>query len=74
MYIADSFNNKIRFLKNGVVSTIIGANGYGDIDGDASIAKINNPLSLSLNKKGELFISCTARDNFESKLKRMIID
>jgi hypothetical protein len=70
VFIADGFGNKIRYLKNGVVSTIIGASGSGDVDGDISIAKISYPDGLGMNNKGDLIIACVSNN----KIKRLIID
>lgn len=69
VYIADGFNNKLRYVKGGIVSTIIGAAGSGDVDGDLSVAKINYPDGIGLNNKGDLIIACVS-----NKVKRLIID
>jgi hypothetical protein len=77
LYIGDGFGNKIRYLINGTVSTIVGSNGVGDIDGDVSIAKLTYPDGLRMNKNGELFIACagTSRPGDTSaKLKRLRIE
>ena len=74
LYIADAFNDKIRYLKNGTVSTLIGAGGYGDVDGDVSTAKIFNPQSLAVTNKGDLIISCYFKNNLNDKLKKLVID
>lgn len=70
LYISDGYNDKIRFLKNGVVSTIIGAAGPGDVDGDLSVAKIQYPDGLRITSKGDLIIACVANN----KIKKLIID
>lgn len=70
IYIADRFNHKIRYLKGGIVSTIIGAAGSGDIDGDPSVAKISFPDGLVINKNGDLIMACSSNN----KVKRLIID
>lgn len=70
LFISDGFNNKIRYLKDGVVSTVIGASGEGDIDGDASIAKIKYPMGIDINRNGEIFVVC----NSNNKVKKIVID
>lgn len=70
LYIADGYNDKIRYLYNGNVSTIIGAAGSGDVDGDVSTAKIQYPDGLRMNRRGELIIACVTN----KKIKRLIID
>ncbi len=69
LYIADGFNDKIKYLKNGMISTFIGSAGGGDTDGDISIGKINYPHGLVWDSKGNLFIS-----NASAKLKKLTID
>lgn len=70
LYMAELYNSRIRYLKNGTVSTIIGANGSGDVDGDISTAKISGPDGLRFTKKGELIFVCVSNN----KVKRLIID
>ena len=70
LYIADGFNDKIRYLKNGNVSTIIGAAGPGDVDGDLTVAKIKYPDGLRISNKGDLIIACVTNN----KIKKLIID
>lgn len=70
LYISDGSNNKIRLLKNGTVSTIVGASGSGDVDGDLTVAKITYPDGLRFNNKGDLILACVGN----TKIKRLIID
>lgn len=70
LFISDGFNHKIRYLKDGQVSTIIGTPGMGDVDGDASVAKINYPVGIDINSSGEIFIACIGNN----KIKKLVID
>ena len=70
LYIADGFNGLIKYLKNGQVTTIVGAPGIGDVDGPLSVAKINYPHGLVFDSKGNLYIS-NATGN---KIKKLTID
>jgi hypothetical protein len=70
LYIADGFNNRIRYLSSGTVSTIIGAAGSGDVDGGLSVAKLSYPDCIALTKNGDLIIACASNN----KIKRLIID
>lgn len=70
LWIADGLNDRIRLLKDGVVSTVIGAAGPGDVDGDISVGKIDYPTGIYFNQAGHLYIAC-AHNN---KLKRLLID
>jgi len=58
LYITDIFNNAVKYLKNGMVTTILGGNS-GDVDGSLNNAKVSYPLGLAVNKYGEIFISCS---------------
>jgi NHL repeat len=58
LYIADSFNACIRKLQNGVVSTVVGKPGEKKgVDGDAATARLNLPLSVSVDNAGTLWIA-----------------
>jgi len=71
LYIADGWqNNRIAYLKDGVITTIIGSLGPGDVDGDPSVAKIKYPTGLAFDSKGNLFIGCVGNN----KLKKLVID
>jgi hypothetical protein len=70
LYIADGFNHRIAYLKDGIVTTITGGTGSGDVDGDASTGKINYPTGLALDNKGQLFIGCYGNN----KLKKLSSD
>jgi hypothetical protein len=68
LYITDIFNNAVKYLKNGQVTTIVGGTS-GDVDGALSSAKIYYPIGLAINKYGEIFISCSISTN--PKLKKI---
>jgi len=71
LYIADGWtNHRIAYLKNGMVTTVIGSMGAGDVDGDPSVAKIQYPTGLAFDSQGNLFIGC----NGNNKLKKLTID
>jgi sugar lactone lactonase YvrE len=56
--ISDTSNNRVRIVKDGIISTLAGSDpGYSG-DGDApTLAKLNNPLGLSLGSNDVLYIS-----------------
>lgn len=70
LYIGDGFNSRIRYLKNGTVSTIIGAAGVGDVDGPPAAAKINYPDGIALTSNGDLIMACAGN----KKIKRLAIE
>jgi sugar lactone lactonase YvrE len=58
LYIADSENNRVRKVSNGVITTVAG-NGMAQHSGDngpATSAGINAPLSVTLDSSGNLYI------------------
>jgi uncharacterized protein (TIGR03437 family) len=59
LYIADTFNHRIRKVTNGVITTIAGTGTYGYTgdNGTATSATISNPVGLALDSSGNLFIA-----------------
>lgn len=70
LYIADYFNNAIRYLKDGHVSTVIGGNGAGDLDGVGTAAKIDSPQQVAFDSKGNMYIA----DYANTKIYKVVID
>lgn len=57
IYVADTYNNAIRkILPNGEVTTFVGDGRAGYKDGDGRTARINTPLSLSMDMYDNLYI------------------
>lgn len=67
LYVADTGNQRIRMIKDGVVSTIAGGGTEkeevtGDIlgdyrDGSARSARFNGPINLVMDSKGAIYVS-----------------
>lgn len=60
MYIADDFNNVVRMINtSGIISTVAGkgTQNYSGDGGAASLAELNNPNAVALDKAGNLYIS-----------------
>jgi sugar lactone lactonase YvrE len=59
LYIADSGNNRIRKVSNGVISTVAGtgAQGYSGDNGPATSAQLNFPTGIALDSAGSLYIA-----------------
>ncbi|EKD78528.1 MAG: NHL repeat containing protein [uncultured bacterium] len=59
-YLADTFNGVIRKINsNGVVSTVVGAGGYGDTTGSGSSTKFALPAAVGLDSSGNVYIADT---------------
>ncbi|MDB5231415.1 MAG: gluconolactonase [Chitinophagaceae bacterium] len=69
LYIVDLLNNRIRYLFNGVVTTVIGSSG-GDTNGVGTAALLNNPQDAVFDSKGNMYIA----DYGNGKIKKVVID
>ncbi len=66
IYIADTYNNRIRRMRNGTISTVVGkdctsSDGLGD-GGPATDACLYSPYQITMNKAGEWFIADYVND------------
>ena len=67
IYVADTYNDRIRRITaDGQVSTVAGA-GQGDVDGDAFSAKFNTPCAVASLSDGSLIVA----DTGNNKLRRI---
>src|SRR5204862_348662 len=59
LYIADSGNNRIRKVLNGVITTVAGdgTKGFGGDDGPATSAQFDSLSSIAIDPLGNLFIA-----------------
>ena len=60
LYIADTFNNKVRKVApNGVITTLAGTGAPGSTGngGPAASARLNNPYAVAADNKGNIFIA-----------------
>ncbi|MGG6311952.1 stalk domain-containing protein [Paenibacillus macerans] len=68
LYIADSLNHVIRYLKNGQVTTIVGNAGeYGNANGIDEEAAMYRPSDVSIDKDGNLYVA----DTFNNKIRKI---
>ena len=60
LFIADTYNNRIRKVNNAGIITTVAGNGQPDSTGNgglATLARLNQPTGVSLDSKGNLFIA-----------------
>ncbi|HEX5282501.1 MAG TPA: Ig-like domain repeat protein [Bryocella sp.] len=64
LYIADTYNNRIRRVSGGVISTIAGsgAQGFDGDNGAARSAVLNLPIGVALDPAGDLYIADSGND------------
>ena len=59
LYIADTGNNRIRKVSNGVITTVAGngAQGFSGDNGPATSAQLNDPSGVAVDSAGNLYIA-----------------
>jgi hypothetical protein len=58
LYIADEYNNRIRKISGGIISTFAGGGTAGIGDGGPAIsAKLNDPTDVAIDSAGNVFIA-----------------
>lgn len=56
VYVADSFNHRIRRIRDGQVETLAGGAQAGEQDGQGSAAELNEPSQIILDGNGDLIV------------------
>lgn len=57
VYVADTFNERIRKIANGYVTTYAGMETTGYLDGNALQAQFNKPAGIALDRQGNLYVA-----------------
>jgi hypothetical protein len=70
LYIADNGNAAIRYLKNGLVSTVMGGSAAGDVEGIGTAVKLSGPQHVGFDSKGNMYIA----DYGNTKIYKVVID
>ena len=62
LYVSDYYNNRVRKISKGIVSTIAGDGtlGFSGDGGPAANARLNRPSGIALDAAGNLYIADTA--------------
>lgn len=74
LYLADSHNNRIREVHNGVITTIAGTGtaGYGGDGGTATSAQLDLPLAVAVDAAGNLYIADTNNQRIRKVINGVI--
>jgi uncharacterized protein (TIGR03437 family) len=69
LYIADTLNNRIRKVSNGVITTVAGNGypGFGGDNGPATSAQLYEPGGIVLDSAGNLYIA----DGYNSRIRKV---
>jgi serine/threonine protein kinase, bacterial len=59
MYVADTENQEIRKIKDGVVSTIAGNGTQGSANGTGANATFNYPIGIAVDNSGNIYVADT---------------
>ena len=59
IYVADTQNNRVRMIANGVISTVAGTGiqGFSGDNGPATSAQLSTPFRVALDPSGNLYIA-----------------
>jgi sugar lactone lactonase YvrE len=69
VYVADSFNRRVRKIENGMVTTVAGTGsaGFSGDGGPATSAELSFPIGLAFDAEGSLYIA----DNFNHVIRKV---
>jgi cysteine-rich repeat protein len=69
VYIADTYNSRIRLVSGGIITTIAGTGtaGFSGDGGAAIVAQINYPIGIALDASRNLFVA----DQFNGRIRRV---
>lgn len=70
LYVADTDNNCIRKISNGVVTTIAGSNTPGYADGESSAAMFDWPTGIVVDATGALYVC----DYHNARIRKIIFE
>jgi NHL repeat len=71
LYIADSINNRIRRVSNGVITTVAGSGtaGFSGDNGPATNAELDIPVGVAVDAAGRVYIA----DSFNNRIRLLSI-
>ncbi|HKQ76823.1 MAG TPA: hypothetical protein VJ810_24220 [Blastocatellia bacterium] len=70
VFVADTYNDRIRAIENGRVRTIAGGDGPGFRDGNGAEARFDTPCGIAVNTDGSLLVA----DTGNHRIRRVTLD
>ena len=67
LYIADTYNNRLRRVTNGIIDTVAGGGSNIGDGGPALSGQLNEPYGVALDAAGDLYIA----DNFNNRVRKV---
>jgi uncharacterized protein (TIGR03437 family) len=67
LYIADSYNDRIRKASNGAIGTVAGGGSSDGDNGPATSAQLLNPTGVAVDPAGNLYIA----DTFNNRIRKV---
>lgn len=71
IYVSDTYNNRMRMIENGMVTTLAGSGVAGYLDGPDSLAKFNHPRGVVLDSAGHSLLVC---DGNNRRIRRVTFE
>jgi serine/threonine-protein kinase len=69
VYVADTFNHKIRkIIPSGVVTTLAGSGTAGSADGTGAAASFNYPVAVTVDTSGNVYVAQTGNNDVIRKI------
>lgn len=71
IYVSDTYNNRMRLIQDGMVSTLAGSGVAGYLDGIDSVAKFNHPRGVIPDEPGNSLLVC---DGNNRRIRRVTFE
>lgn len=71
IYVSDTYNNRVRLIENGQVSTVAGSSVAGYVDGLDTLTKFNHPRGIILDSTGTHLYIC---DGNNRRIRKATLD
>jgi sugar lactone lactonase YvrE len=66
IYVADTKNNVLRKIENGIVSTLAGTGHGGAVNGSAAVAEFNAPAGIAVDEADTVYVADSGNNTIRS--------